>query len=69
VEGRNISDASVVAEITGATVTDEIKATLKTLTDQAMARGVFGLPAFLVGDELFWGHDSIDTLRWFLESR
>jgi 2-hydroxychromene-2-carboxylate isomerase len=69
VQDQNVSDPAVVAAITGVTsITDEVKAALKQSTDEAMARGVFGLPAFLVGEELFWGHDSIDTLRWFLES-
>jgi len=26
----------------------------------AEARGVFGVPALFVGDELFWGHDRMD---------
>ncbi len=31
-------------------------------TDQAIATGVFGVPTFAVGDELFWGQDRLDFL-------
>ena len=31
-------------------------------TDQAIAAGVFGVPTFAVGDELFWGQDRLDFL-------
>jgi len=31
-------------------------------TRQAIARGVFGAPTFVVGDELFWGQDRLDFL-------
>lgn len=30
--------------------------------EEAVARGVFGFPFFLVGDEAFWGQDRIDDL-------
>jgi carboxymethylenebutenolidase len=29
-------------------------------TDAAIAAGVFGVPTFVVGDELFWGQDRLD---------
>jgi 2-hydroxychromene-2-carboxylate isomerase len=34
-----------------------IKDALRAATDEASRRGVFGVPAFFVGGELFWGHD------------
>ena len=33
---------------------------LRARTDAAAARGIFGVPTFVVGDELFWGHDRLD---------
>ena len=43
----------------------ENKARLKAQTDEAVARGIYGAPAFTVGDELFWGHDRLDqALEW-----
>lgn len=36
----------------------EVKSALRQYTDEAVARGVFGVPTLLVGDELFWGADA-----------
>jgi 2-hydroxychromene-2-carboxylate isomerase len=36
-----------------------IKDRLRHNTDEAVARGAFGAPTFLVGDELFWGNDRL----------
>ena len=45
---------------------DEIKDALRKNTEQAAARGVFGVPTFEVEGELFWGADSIEFLNAFL---
>jgi 2-hydroxychromene-2-carboxylate isomerase len=38
---------------------------LKEETDEARRLGVFGTPAFVVGDELFWGNDRLEAaLDW-----
>ena len=42
----------------GAT-TGEAKTALKNATEEAVERGVFGAPAFFVGDEMFWGNDRL----------
>jgi 2-hydroxychromene-2-carboxylate isomerase len=36
----------------------EVKDELRSNTDQAIARGVFGVPTLAIGDELFWGADA-----------
>jgi 2-hydroxychromene-2-carboxylate isomerase len=36
----------------------EVKAALRRNTDEAIARGVFGVPTLAIGDELFWGSDA-----------
>jgi 2-hydroxychromene-2-carboxylate isomerase len=46
-------------------VEPEIKNELRDRTDEALARGVFGAPAFFVGDQLFWGQDRLD---WVAEA-
>jgi 2-hydroxychromene-2-carboxylate isomerase len=46
---------------------DEVKAELKANTDEALARGVFGVPTFAVDDQLFWGFDALPVLRAYLE--
>ncbi|KAJ8604664.1 hypothetical protein CTAYLR_006533 [Chrysophaeum taylorii] len=44
---------------------EEVKLKLKDRTADAMARGIFGAPTFLVGDEMFWGDDRFeDALDW-----
>ena len=36
----------------------EVKDALRKSTDDAIARGVFGVPTLAIGDELFWGVDA-----------
>jgi 2-hydroxychromene-2-carboxylate isomerase len=40
---------------------------LKNKTDEAIAQGVFGVPAFVVDDKLFWGFDALPMLRSYLQ--
>lgn len=42
---------------------DELKLELRRRTDAAKEAGVFGVPTFLVGDEMFWGQDRVDALE------
>lgn len=43
----------------------EIKEQLKTVTDDAIAREIFGSPFFVVDGEAFWGADRLDMVdRW-----
>ena len=38
---------------------------LKTQTEEAIAKGIFGAPSFVAGGELFWGNDRLDAaLAW-----
>jgi 2-hydroxychromene-2-carboxylate isomerase len=48
----------VAAGIDDATIKDE----LRTNTEAAIKRGAFGLPAFFVGAEMYWGHDRMDQV-------
>jgi 2-hydroxychromene-2-carboxylate isomerase len=45
---------------------DAVKALLKAHTDEAMARGVFGVPTFEVDGKLFWGFDALPMLQAYL---
>ena len=40
----------------------EVRQELIAETDAALARGVFGAPTFVVGDEIFWGKDRMDFM-------
>lgn len=41
----------------------QAKEALKSATSGAVERGVFGAPAFFVGDEMFWGNDRLDFVE------
>lgn len=41
----------------------EIKEELRRRTDEAVARGVFGVPTFFVNEALFWGQDRMDMVE------
>jgi 2-hydroxychromene-2-carboxylate isomerase len=38
-------------------------------TAKAYALGVFGVPTFASGNELFFGNDRLDLLLWMVERR
>jgi len=73
-EQQNMGDPATVATVLAAAGFDptdlvalaadpQVKEELKTLTQQAVDRGVFGAPTFFVGDEMFWGQDRLDFVR------
>ena len=43
-----------------------VKERLRENTEEAVRRGVYGVPTFAVGDELFWGADKTDMLLDYL---
>jgi 2-hydroxychromene-2-carboxylate isomerase len=45
---------------------EAVKSALRKNTDEAAARGVFGVPSFVADGEVFWGADAIDFLEAFL---
>jgi 2-hydroxychromene-2-carboxylate isomerase len=73
-DDRDISDKAVVLSVVEAAELPRaayaaglddagVKARLRRDTEAAAARGVFGVPSFFVGDDLFWGHDRLDYAR------
>ncbi len=46
-------------EVLAGSSAPEAKEALKEATGEAVERGVFGAPAFFVGDEMFWGNDRL----------
>jgi 2-hydroxychromene-2-carboxylate isomerase len=72
-DGEDVSDGAVLVRIADKCGLDgaalqlaaqqpELKAQLAAETEEAIARGVFGVPTFRVGDELFWGGDRVEAL-------
>jgi 2-hydroxychromene-2-carboxylate isomerase len=45
------------------------KDALRRSTEDAAARGVFGVPSFVIDGEVFWGADSLEFARAFLRDR
>jgi 2-hydroxychromene-2-carboxylate isomerase len=43
--------------------TNEIKERLRFQTERAIQAGVFGVPSFVVGGEIFWGNDRLPLLN------
>ncbi len=73
-EGRDIGQGEVVdailaeagldvAAVRARAASDEIKDELRRRTDEAIERGIFGVPTCFVGDELFWGQDRLDMVE------
>jgi 2-hydroxychromene-2-carboxylate isomerase len=64
VAGRVGADPKEVLE--GAAILGA-KQTLKDATSEAVERGVFGAPAFFVGEEMFWGNDRLHFVEAALQ--
>jgi 2-hydroxychromene-2-carboxylate isomerase len=54
-------------ELIDKTFEREVKKELKQNTKDAIEANVFGVPSFVVNDNLFWGNDSIPDLLTFLK--
>ena len=46
---------------------DELGARLDGQTEEAIERGVFGVPTVFVGEEMFWGNDRFELIRFYIE--
>ena len=75
-DGRNVNDpddwASLIQTLSLQDANDkladpQIKTALRSNTDEAIARGVFGVPTLILDDELFWGHDAAEFALDFLK--
>jgi len=62
-----LAQAGVETRELDAAFDDAARANLAEVTRQAYARGVFGVPSFVVGDEVFFGSDRLDLLLWRIE--
>ncbi len=74
VDEQNMNDPATVASVLAKAGLDPVemiaiaadqlvKDQLKTLTQSAVERGIFGAPTFFVGDQMFWGQDRLDFVR------
>jgi 2-hydroxychromene-2-carboxylate isomerase len=79
-EDRDLGDPAVVARLLDEAGLDgkalvarteeaEIKNELRAITDEAIGKGIFGAPTFVVDDrKMFWGHDRMPLLEHFLKA-
>ena len=78
--GIHVSEAEAVERVLGVSGLDgaslvalaqqpECKARLREQTDDALARGVFGVPTMELNGELFWGYDDFPFLDLALAGR
>ena len=78
VDGDDVSQASVVHRLLEQAGLDadacveraqspELDQKLKTVTEEAMALGVFGVPSIVVADRVIWGNDHFEMARHFVE--
>jgi 2-hydroxychromene-2-carboxylate isomerase len=70
-----VSDPAVIADLARvlgvadpqtAIADPAIKERLRANTSWAIARGVFGVPTLVIGEELFWGQDAVDMALDYL---
>jgi len=75
---KNISDDTVVKEILAQNGYDPAIAdkymlmaaeTYASNLEEAVARGVFGVPTYVVGEQLFWGQDRLEDLDLHLAGK
>ena len=73
-DGEKMDDPQVVARVLAAAGLDadailaatqdaEVKAELIANTEAAVARGVFGIPTFFVGDEMYFGKERLEQVE------
>lgn len=63
---RIASEVGLSADAVARANEPEIKARIRADTDDAVARGMFGVPTMLVDDQMFWGCDSLPHLAHYL---
>jgi 2-hydroxychromene-2-carboxylate isomerase len=63
VESLNLNDPMIAAPFLKYNEDPIVKEALKTTTQEAIARGVFGAPTFFVGDEMFFGQDRLHFVQ------
>lgn len=77
-EGRDISDDAVIRDLLVTTGFDPAIAdrgmlmaaeTYAANLEEAVGRGVFGMPFFVVGEQKFWGQDRLDDLDLHLAGK
>ena len=79
VEDKDISNEELIAsaldslgqhseDVISRATTGEDRGRLRSQTEEAISKGIFGAPTFVIGEEIFWGQDRLeDALQWCKE--
>lgn len=67
-EWRLLTERLEIDEADAMVSRQEVKDELRANTEEAIARGVFGVPTFVIDGELFWGADQTDMLLDYLDN-
>ena len=72
VDDQDISDEKILENLVGIEASEktgdpEVKQSLIQATEEALNLGLFGAPTFLVGEEMFFGHDRMEILESHLQ--
>jgi 2-hydroxychromene-2-carboxylate isomerase len=78
IDGVNLNDAALATQVLAQAGFDaaqvfawssqaEVKAALRSNTEEAVARGVFGAPTMFVGSEMFFGQDRLEFVAEALQ--
>lgn len=73
-DDMDVSSPEVLAGLLGAAAAsrandEAVKQKLKASSEEAVSRGAFGAPTFFIGDEMFFGNDRIELMKWWLKNR
>jgi 2-hydroxychromene-2-carboxylate isomerase len=79
VDGKNMNDPLIATEVLqqaglapeqllALSSDPAVKDQLKVVTQEAVARGVFGAPTFFVANQMFWGQDRLDFVKEALKT-
>jgi 2-hydroxychromene-2-carboxylate isomerase len=77
-QGRDVADSGVIAELAGALgvanpaaalQAPEVKEKLRENTEWAIQKGVFGVPTLVVDEEIFWGQDAFEMAADYVRDR
>ena len=77
-DGQDVSNAAVfsglaqrmgVQDAASLIARPEVKQQLITNTERALKRGIYGVPTFEIGEELFWGADTLPMMNAWLADR
>lgn len=63
---REVAAVLGIVDVAAAIAREDVKAALRANTEEAISRGVFGVPTLRIGEALFWGNDATQMALAYL---